>query len=115
MGRSGRSATPPHVYGDKHDLKMGLSFQHLREESSIPTFTNGTILYLTDTRALPIEYLYGVGSADVHVSDDIYGVFIQDDWRMSRNFTLDYGLRWDLDTNGNTRLPFPNGSQRPQA
>ncbi|HVN76765.1 MAG TPA: TonB-dependent receptor [Thermoanaerobaculaceae bacterium] len=105
-----------HIYGEKHELKLGLSFQHLREESSIPTFSNGTIIYLTDTRALPIEYLYGVGSADVHISDDIYAVFIQDDWRIAPNFTLDYGLRWDLDTNGNNpdfHSPLvPNGRKR---
>jgi hypothetical protein len=105
-----------HVYGDKHDLKMGLSFQHLKEESSIPTFSNGTIIYFNDTRALPIEYLYGVGSADVHLSDDIYGLFIQDGWRIASNFTLNYGLRWDLDTNGNNpdfHSPVvPNGRKR---
>ncbi len=105
-----------HLFGDKHDLKMGLSLQHVKEESDIPTFSNGTIVYLTDTRALPIEYLYGVGSADVNISTNIFGVFIQDDWRMAPNFTFDYGLRWDLDTNGNDpdfRSPLvPNGRKR---
>ncbi|HUK13463.1 MAG TPA: TonB-dependent receptor [Thermoanaerobaculaceae bacterium] len=105
-----------HVYGAKHEVKVGLSFQHLNEESSIPTFSNGTIIYYNDTRALPIEYLYGVGSADVHLSTDIWGVFVQDDWRLAPNFTLDYGLRWDLDTNGNDpdfRSPLvPNGRKR---
>ena len=105
-----------HMYGDKHEWKMGFSFQHVKEESSIPTFANGTILYATDTRALPISYLYGVGSADVHISTNLIGVFLQDDWRAAPNFTLEYGLRWDLDTNGNNpdfRSPLvPNGRKR---
>ncbi len=105
-----------HVYGEKHEFKMGLSFQRVNEESSIPTFTNGTFVYYNDTRALPISYLYGVGSADVKISTDIIGVFAQDDWRLAPNFTLDYGLRWDLDTNGNNpdfHHPLvPNGRSR---
>ncbi|MFI5166354.1 MAG: TonB-dependent receptor domain-containing protein [Thermoanaerobaculales bacterium] len=106
-----------HLYGNKHDWKMGLSFQHVNEESDIPTFSNGTIVYATDTRALPIEYLYGVGSADAKLSTDIWGVFIQDNWRAAPNFTFNYGLRWDLDTNGNNpdfhSSPLvPNGRKR---
>jgi hypothetical protein len=105
-----------HFYGDKHDVKIGLSLQHVKDESDIPTFSHGTIIYLNDTRALPIEYLYGVGSADAHISTNLIGVFIQDHWRPASNFTFDYGLRWDLDTNGNNpnfHSPLvPNGRKR---
>ncbi len=105
-----------HVYGAKHEFKTGVSFQRVSEESNIPTFTNGTFVYLTDTHAIPISYLYGVGSADVKLNTDIVGVFAQDNWRATRTFTLDYGLRWDLDTNGNDpgiRHPLvPNGRSR---
>jgi len=105
-----------HMYGEKHEFKLGVSFQHVNEESNIPTFTNGTFVYYTDTRAIPISYLYGVGSADVKIATNIIGVFGQDDWRLAPNFTLNYGLRWDLDTNGNDpdiRHPLvPNGRSR---
>jgi hypothetical protein len=105
-----------HLYGDKHSLKVGISAQHIKEESSIPTFSNGTILYLNDTRTYPIEYLYGVGSADVNVSTNLYGIFVQDDWRAASNLTVNYGFRYDIDTNGNdpdfTHPLVPNGRNR---
>lgn len=105
-----------HVYGANHELKMGFSYQHVSEQSDIPTFSNGTFVWYNDTRTLPISYLYGVGSADVKLDTNLIGVFAQDDWRMAPNFTLNYGLRWDLDTNGNDpdiRIPLvPNGRKR---
>ena len=105
-----------HMYGDTHEWKTGFSFQRVNEESDIPTFSNGTMLYLTDTRAVPIMYFYGVGSADVKLNTNLIGLFVQDDWRAAPNFTLEYGLRWDLDTNGNNpdfHSPMvPNGRKR---
>ncbi len=105
-----------HIYSDKHEVKMGLGMQHVSERSDIPTFQNGTMLYLTDTRAVPLAYLYGVGSADIKKSTNLYSAFIQDDWRAASNLTLSYGLRYDLDTDGNNpdfHHPLvPNGRKR---
>jgi hypothetical protein len=105
-----------HLYGAKHELKMGIGIQHINERSDIPTFQNGTFVYATDTRVLPISYLYGVGSADIKKSTMIYSAFVQDDWRPVSNLTLNLGVRYDLDTDGNDpdfKHPLvPNGRKR---
>jgi hypothetical protein len=90
-----------HMYRGPHAVKAGFSVEHVKERSRIDNFTNGLFLYLTDTRAIPLAYLYGVGSSDISKSTTLYGVFLQDDWRARSNVTLSLGVRYDLDTDGN--------------
>lgn len=87
--------------GAAHNLKSGLSVHRIKERSVIDTFQNGLFLYLTDTRALPLGYLYGVGSSDVEAETTLYGLFVEDEWRPRSNLSVTLGLRYDLDTDGN--------------
>ncbi|HUF10399.1 MAG TPA: TonB-dependent receptor [Rhodothermales bacterium] len=99
-----------------HHIKTGFSFQHVDERSRIDVYEDGLFVYLTDTRALPLVYAYGVGSSDVRADTDIYGLFIEDSWRPTTKLVLNLGLRYDLDTNGNNpdfEHPLvPNGRDR---
>lgn len=92
-----------HLTGNRstHDLKLGGAWMHIDERSNIPVYQNGTMLYLTDDRSLPLAYVFGIGSADVKKKTDLFGVFINDDWRPLPNFTLSMGIRYDYDTQGN--------------
>jgi hypothetical protein len=87
--------------GGSHDLKAGFSFQHIDERFRLDTYERGLFIYLTDTRALPLAYAYGVGSSDVESDTDVYGLFVEDSWRPSNKLTLNLGVRYDVDTNGN--------------
>ncbi len=84
-----------------HELKAGFSVQHVNDRSRIDTYQQGLMIYLTDDRTLPLAYAYGVGSADVTASTDLYGAFVEDGWRPSTNLLVNLGVRYDLDTNGN--------------
>src|SRR5207248_1275917 len=48
-----------------HDLKAGFSVQGVHERFRLDTYEHGLFIYVTDTRALPLAYAYGVGSSDV--------------------------------------------------
>jgi hypothetical protein len=84
-----------------HDLKAGFSIQRINERSRIDVAETGWFIYATDTRALPILYIFGVGSADIEMTTTRYGVFLQDDWRPLPNLTVSAGLRYDYDTDAN--------------
>jgi hypothetical protein len=90
-----------HWSGGTHEVKAGASFLHHQERSRIDTFQYGLFTYVTDTRALPLAYLYGEGSADVTYDTNRYAVFLQDDWRPRPNLSVNAGIRYDLDDGGN--------------
>jgi Carboxypeptidase regulatory-like domain/TonB dependent receptor-like, beta-barrel len=87
--------------GGAHDLKAGLGYLYHQERSRIDTFQTGLFTYLTDTRAIPVAYLYGVGSSDVTYDTKRYAAFVQDDWRPTTSLTVNLGIRYDLDDGGN--------------
>jgi len=84
-----------------HDIKGGGSILYHEERSRIDTFQTGLFVYITDTRALPLSYLYGEGSSDVTYDTTRYALFLQDDWKPASNLSLNLGVRYDLDDGGN--------------
>ncbi len=84
-----------------HDLKVGAGVQRVIDRSVITTYEYGLMLYLTDSRALPLAYAYGIGSADVKANTTRPSAFVQDDWRPMPNLTVSLGVRYDYDSGGN--------------
>jgi Carboxypeptidase regulatory-like domain/TonB dependent receptor-like, beta-barrel len=89
------------VLRNRHELKLGFSAQHVRERSRIDVYQSGLFIYINDTRALPLAYVYGSGSADVRTTTTRIAGYAQDDWGLRPNLRLNLALRYDIDTNGN--------------
>lgn len=105
-----------HLVRDLHELKLGGAVQSVEERSRIDTFQEGLFIYAFDNRVLPIVFLFGEGSSDVTTDTTRIAAFVQDDWRPSPNLTVNLGLRYDLDLDGNNpdfRHPLvPDGRDR---
>ncbi|MCX7895781.1 MAG: TonB-dependent receptor [Thermoanaerobaculum sp.] len=84
-----------------HDLKAGFSFQRIEEDWHYPLFPKGLMFWLTDSRTVPFRYDYGVGDPNLAISTNLYGLFLQDTWRLNPRLSVTLGLRYDYDTDGN--------------
>lgn len=98
-----------------HDLKFGAAIQHVDDRFDFPVWQTGTIFFLGDTRAFPVQYISATGSGDARIGTDLVSVFVQDDFRPSSRLTIHAGLRYDIDTGGNNPdfshplVPTPRG------
>jgi hypothetical protein len=46
----------------------------------------------------PTAFTVGIGPAFVHAVDTAYGVYVQDTWQFRRNITVNYGIRYDVES-----------------
>ncbi len=46
---------------------------------------------------IPTTYIQGIGTSNQPFDNFPFGFFAQDTWRVTRNLTLNYGLRYDIE------------------
>lgn len=88
-----------------HNLKAGFSVNRMGDDAYFLGNKDGTFTFTTDKpynaadkTTYPTLYTQQVGDwLDVE-RDELYGVFVQDAWRVRPNLTLNVGLRFALET-----------------
>ncbi len=92
-------------YLGSHTLTAGASYEHQMAHNSY--MRNGTGYYRFASADdflkgnLPLSFVYtygnnGVASPAGRINYDQWGAYVQDEWKVSRDFRLSYGLRADM-------------------
>jgi hypothetical protein len=91
-----------------HQLKFGIDYRRLNPEEGYGTYQQsyvfGTLANVLANSAPQVAVVSR--TPDVQVVTSNWSLFAQDTWRISRNLTITYGLRWEYDTSPSS----PNGT-----
>ena len=84
------------------DVKAGGALQWVQDAWNFPVYPRGLLLYLNDTRALPLVDVGTSGPGDDTLTTNLVSGFIQTGMRPTAHLSLNAGVRYDLDTQGNS-------------
>ncbi|MCK4818559.1 TonB-dependent receptor, partial [bacterium] len=111
--------TLPGTKTGEHNLKFGFDLQFLQGDHDTAYSKNG---YYVIWYGTPYYYRQAFGQSQYKFNENVYGVYLQDDWKINRHLTLNLGVRWDYNsfapddtTNISPRLGFaidPGGDGR---
>ena len=67
--------------------------------NSVPGVTAlpGTTALQSYGLGIPTSYIQGIGNSNNPFDNTPIGFFVQDSWRMNRHFTVNYGVRYDVE------------------
>jgi hypothetical protein len=83
----------------RHDLKAGFEFRRTSIQQYFDKYFRGRLKFpnLSDfLEGDPSSGLQYSGDSLRHTSENSFGLYLQDSFRMTPRLTLNYGLRWDV-------------------
>jgi hypothetical protein len=87
-----------------HAFTAGVDTSLLEIRGRVPQNFDGLFLFTTDrpfdaadASTYPAVYQVSTGDPSFDVHNEVYGLFVQDQWRVTPALTLEPGIRWDYE------------------
>lgn len=93
-----------------HSFKTGFNVSYYPWFSLFPQFHFGQ--YLLNSSGTPTSFTFAIGPGEVTSKDNIYGGYFQDTWKLSKRWTMNAGVRYDLEAGAfkGGKIKGPNGT-----
>ena len=93
-----------HANGE-HTMRVGVDYIHIGSELTFAQYIGGAYFFTTDDpfnpndpNTFPTFFELGVGNDTNNDTNHQFSTFVQDDWRINDRFTLNLGLRYDIES-----------------
>ncbi len=93
-------------WNGQHTIKMGVKFSAQNMYVNKQFGRNPQFIFDVDARPeingsrdIPVRVELGASVAPADVDNNVFGVYIQDDWQISSQLEVNLGLRWDYEDN----------------
>ena len=103
----------------EHSIKAGVDYNHIGVDAYVPQYFDGFFQFISndpynpdDPLTHPVVYIHGSGNPFINLSNNIVALFVQDQWQVLRNLTLNVGLRWDYEDQVYTKHDWQNFAPR---
>ncbi|MEX1246824.1 MAG: carboxypeptidase regulatory-like domain-containing protein [Thermoanaerobaculia bacterium] len=88
-----------------HVVKVGVIYSHNKYDVQkqffgIPIYRYRSDIPAGSPYAFPFEAQFGFGNPDLSITNNQFGTYLQDDWTINPQLTVNIGLRWDVESNG---------------
>jgi hypothetical protein len=84
-----------------HTMKAGLLVNWMKYDAMHAAFFNPEFDFRSDENwQYPFKASYGFGDPVNKFDNNQYGLYVEDDWKIASNLTINGGIRWDYETNG---------------
>jgi len=82
-----------------HTFKIGIKYSRQEYEFNKLFFVQPRYVFRGPDYSFPQQALLGLGDPNISAKNNVFGIYVQDDWDVTNKLQLNLGLRWDRESN----------------
>ena len=90
---------PDVTFAGTHTFKMGIKYSRQRYEFNKLFNVQPKYVFRGPDYSFPQQAFLGLGDPTIKARNNVFGIYVQDDWDVTDKLQLNLGIRWDRESN----------------